>query len=105
MKRKDDAQRFEIISKQQMKLEVGHSPDFIEALFMVMHLFGKKTSASGKDLKIGSTRRYGDYKHFQHDTAVHHGQGCVHEGSLPSETLTSIGDAKGGRLGYRLPTL
>ena len=43
LKRKDDAQRFEIISKQQMKLEVGHSPDFIEALFMVMHLFSKKT--------------------------------------------------------------
>ena len=43
MKRKDDAQRFEIISKQQMKVEVGHSPDFIEALFMVMHLFSKKS--------------------------------------------------------------
>jgi hypothetical protein len=26
-----------------MKLEVGHSPDFIEALFMVMHLFSKRT--------------------------------------------------------------
>ena len=42
LKRKDDAQRFEIISKQQMKIEVGHSPDFIEALFMVMHLFSKR---------------------------------------------------------------
>lgn len=42
LKRKDDAQRFEIISKQQMKTEVGHSPDFIEALFMVMHLFSKR---------------------------------------------------------------
>lgn len=42
LKRKDDAQRFEIISKQQMKLEVGHSPDFLEALFMVMHLFSKR---------------------------------------------------------------
>lgn len=48
LKRKDDAQRFEIISKQQMKLEVGHSPDFIEALFMVMHLFGKKTTCVRK---------------------------------------------------------
>ena len=42
LKRRDDAQRFEIISKQQMKVEVGHSPDFIEALFMVMHLFTRK---------------------------------------------------------------
>jgi hypothetical protein len=45
IKRKDgEIARFEIISKQQMKLEVGHSPDFIEALFMVMHLFGKNRS-------------------------------------------------------------
>ena len=45
IKRKDgEVARFEIISKQQMKLEVGHSPDFIEALFMVMHLFGKNRS-------------------------------------------------------------
>ena len=44
IKRKDGADaRFEIIGKPQMKLEVGHSPDFIEALFMVMHLFSKKT--------------------------------------------------------------
>jgi hypothetical protein len=44
IKRKDgEVARFEIISKQQMKLEVGHSPDFIEALFMVMHLFSKRT--------------------------------------------------------------
>lgn len=48
LKRKDDAQRFEIISKQQMKLEVGHSPDFIEALFMVMHLFEKKSKCIRK---------------------------------------------------------
>lgn len=41
LKRKDSAQRFEIIDKSQMKVEVGHSPDFIEGLFMVMHLFGK----------------------------------------------------------------
>lgn len=39
LKRKDDAQRFEIITKQQMKDEIGHSPDFIEGLFMVMLLF------------------------------------------------------------------
>ena len=45
IKRKDGVDaRFEIISKPQMKLEVGHSPDFIEALFMVMHLFSKKTA-------------------------------------------------------------
>ena len=43
LKRKDGADaRFEIIGKPQMKHEVGHSPDFIEALFMVMHLFAKK---------------------------------------------------------------
>lgn len=35
--------RYEIISKQQMKVEIGHSPDFIEALFMIMHLFARKT--------------------------------------------------------------
>lgn len=38
LKRKDNLARFEIIDKPQMKLEVGHSPDFIEALFMVMPL-------------------------------------------------------------------
>ena len=49
IKRKDGADaRFEIISKQQMKLEVGHSPDFIEALFMVMHLFSKKKGFTRK---------------------------------------------------------
>lgn len=43
VKRKDsDEARFEIIAKKQMKLEIGHSPDFIEALFMVMPLFEKK---------------------------------------------------------------
>lgn len=42
LKRKDtDTGRFEIISKQQMKDEIGHSPDFIEGLFMVMPLFDK----------------------------------------------------------------
>ena len=39
LKRKENESRFEIISKQQMKLEIGHSPDFIEAFFMVMPLF------------------------------------------------------------------
>ena len=49
IKRKDgEVARFEIISKQQMKLEVGHSPDFIEALFMIMHLFTKRKSFSRK---------------------------------------------------------
>ena len=43
VKRKDtDEARFEIISKKQMKLEIGHSPDFIEALFMVMPLFERR---------------------------------------------------------------
>lgn len=43
VKRKDSGEaRFEIISKKQMKLEIGHSPDFMEALFMVMPLFEKK---------------------------------------------------------------
>lgn len=42
LKRKDSNEgRFEIIAKPQMKLEIGHSPDFIEALFMVMALFAK----------------------------------------------------------------
>lgn len=40
LKRKDDTgARFEIIDKKQMKLEVGHSPDFIEGLIMFMPLF------------------------------------------------------------------
>ena len=49
VKRKEnDGGRFEIIQKPQMRLEVGHSPDFIEAFFMVMHLFGKKKQFSRK---------------------------------------------------------
>jgi hypothetical protein len=45
LKRKDSAtSRFEIIEKTQMKLEVGHSPDFIEGLLMIEHLFQKKTT-------------------------------------------------------------
>ena len=44
LKRKDSAvSRFEIIEKSQMKLEVGHSPDFIEGLFMIENLFMKRT--------------------------------------------------------------
>jgi len=39
LKRKDNIARFEIIDKQQMKLEIGHSPDFVEGMFMVMPLF------------------------------------------------------------------
>lgn len=39
LKRKDNSGGiFEIISKPQMKTEIGHSPDFIESLFMVMPL-------------------------------------------------------------------
>lgn len=42
LKRKDSNEgRFEIISKPQMKLEIGHSPDFIEAIFMVMAIINK----------------------------------------------------------------
>ena len=49
IKRKDGADaRFEIIGKPQMKLEVGHSPDFIEALFMIMHLFAKRRGFTRK---------------------------------------------------------
>lgn len=45
LKRKDtDSGRFEIISKQQMKEEIGHSPDFMEGLFMVMPLFESNKS-------------------------------------------------------------
>lgn len=43
IKRKDsDEARFEIIAKKQMKIEIGHSPDFVEALFMVMPLFERR---------------------------------------------------------------
>lgn len=43
LKRKEtDNGRFEIISKPQMKVECGESPDFIEALFMVMPLMTQK---------------------------------------------------------------
>lgn len=42
LKRKvSDGGRFELIAKPQMKAEIGHSPDFIEGLFMVMHLFSQ----------------------------------------------------------------
>lgn len=39
LKRKDDAQRFEIIQKQQMKEEIGHSPDVLEAWMMLEQLY------------------------------------------------------------------
>lgn len=45
IKRKDaETGRFEIIQKPQMKIEIGHSPDFIEALMMVMALMDKQTT-------------------------------------------------------------
>lgn len=45
LKRKEtDSGRFEIISKPQMKEEIGHSPDFVEGMFMVMPLFSKSRS-------------------------------------------------------------
>ena len=43
IRRKDNLNRYEIISKTEMKRIIHHSPDFIEGLFMVMHLFEKKT--------------------------------------------------------------
>lgn len=52
LKRKESNEgRFEIISKQQMKTEIGHSPDFIEGLFMVVPLFAnvKKCIRKGFD--------------------------------------------------------
>ena len=39
LRKKDDKARWELIDKHQMKREIGHSPDFIEGLFMVMPLF------------------------------------------------------------------
>ena len=43
LKRKENVPRYEIIDKKDMLAIVGHSPDFIEGLFMVMHLMEKKT--------------------------------------------------------------
>ena len=40
-RKETDNGRFEIISKPQMKLEIGHSPDFIEMMFM-LECFGDK---------------------------------------------------------------
>lgn len=46
IKRKDsETGRFEIIAKPQMKIEIGHSPDFIEAIMMVMPLLEKRRVA------------------------------------------------------------
>lgn len=39
LKRKNNVARFEIIEKPQMKVEIGHSPDWVEGLMMVMPLF------------------------------------------------------------------
>lgn len=53
IKRKDDTgMRFEIIDKKQMKLEVGHSPDFIEGLIMFMPLYGSKTRPVRRGFQI-----------------------------------------------------
>lgn len=53
VKRKDsDEARFEIIAKKQMKLEIGHSPDFIEALFMVMPLFERRAGLVRKNFSF-----------------------------------------------------
>lgn len=41
-RKENNGECFEIISKQQMKAEVGHSPDFIEALMMVELLMREK---------------------------------------------------------------
>lgn len=52
LRRKDDTgARFEIISKQQMKLEVGHSPDFIEALIMFAPLYEVQQNQVRKGFK------------------------------------------------------
>jgi len=42
VRRKENTTRYEIIEKRDMKNVVGHSPDFIEGLFMIMSLYGKK---------------------------------------------------------------
>ena len=47
-RREADTGRFEIIQKPQMKVEIGHSPDFIEALFMVEKLMEKKAQVVRK---------------------------------------------------------
>jgi len=53
LKRKDDTgARFEIISKSQMKLEVGHSPDFIEGLIMFEPLFSQHRSPVRKGFNL-----------------------------------------------------
>ncbi|MFR1667679.1 MAG: terminase family protein [Alistipes sp.] len=45
-----DNGRFEIITKQQMKQIIGHSPDFIEAWMMFQHLITNKKPTSRKGL-------------------------------------------------------
>jgi len=53
LKRKEDTgARFEIIDKRQMKIEVGHSPDFIEGLIMFMPLYEVHQSPIRKGFSI-----------------------------------------------------
>lgn len=48
LKQKVDLPIFEIITKPSMKVEVGWSPDFIEAMMMVMPLLERKIQFSRK---------------------------------------------------------
>lgn len=53
LKRKDNTgATFEIISKQQMKLEVGHSPDFIEGLIMFEPMFTQHQAPVRRGFKL-----------------------------------------------------
>lgn len=52
LKRKDNVARFEIIDKAQMKLEIGHSPDFLEGLFMVMPLYEQRAKPVRRGFNI-----------------------------------------------------
>jgi len=53
IKRKDNGSgRFDIIQKSQMKDEIGHSPHFIEALFMAMPLLGRRTGVVRKGFEL-----------------------------------------------------
>ena len=53
LKRKEDTgARFEIIDKKQMKIEVGHSPDFIEGLIMFQPLYEVHQSPIRKGFNI-----------------------------------------------------
>ena len=52
LKRKDNATRFELIDKPQMKLEIGESPDFLEGMFMVMPLFESSAKPIRRNFRI-----------------------------------------------------